>query len=54
MLGAKVGVFDTELRAQLGDAPETRDGLRRQLPSNISCNFSPGRAIFAKARLDSS
>src|ERR1700736_5686053 len=35
MLAAKVGVFDTELRAQVGDAPETREGFRRQLPSNI-------------------
>jgi hypothetical protein len=42
MLGAKVGVFDAELRAQLGDAPETRDGLRRQLPSNIFVQILAG------------
>jgi Pentapeptide repeats (8 copies) len=42
MLGAKVGVYDAELRAQLGDAPETRDGLRRQLPSNIFVQFLAG------------
>ncbi|MGB7043586.1 MAG: pentapeptide repeat-containing protein, partial [Methylocella sp.] len=42
MLGAKVGVYDAELRAQLGDAPETREGLRRQLPSNIFVQFLAG------------
>ncbi len=42
MLAAKVGVFDAELRAQLGDAPETREGLRRQLPSNIFVQFLAG------------
>jgi uncharacterized protein YjbI with pentapeptide repeats len=42
MLAAKVGVFDTELRAQLGDAPETRDAFRRQLPSNIFVQFLAG------------
>jgi uncharacterized protein YjbI with pentapeptide repeats len=42
MLAAKVGVFDAELRAQLGDAPETRKGLRRQLPSNIFVQFLAG------------
>jgi hypothetical protein len=42
MLGAKVGLFDAELRAQLGEAPETREGLRRQLPSNIFVQFLAG------------
>jgi uncharacterized protein YjbI with pentapeptide repeats len=42
MLGAKVGVYDAELRAQLGEAPETREGLRRQLPSNIFVQFLAG------------
>jgi hypothetical protein len=42
MLGAKVGVYDAELHAKLGDAPETREGLRRQLPSNISVQFLAG------------
>jgi hypothetical protein len=51
MLGAKVGVFDTELRAQLGDAPETRDGLRRQLPSNIFVQFLAGPGDIRKGGL---
>jgi uncharacterized protein YjbI with pentapeptide repeats len=42
MLAAKVGVFDAELRAQLGGAPETRDAFRRQLPSNIFVQFLAG------------
>ncbi|HMF07040.1 MAG TPA: hypothetical protein VKE72_08535, partial [Methylocella sp.] len=42
MLAAKVGAFDKELRAQLGNAPETREGLRRQLPSNIFVQFLAG------------
>jgi hypothetical protein len=39
MLGAKVGVYDAELRAQLGEAPETRE---------------PGRATSATAAWGSS
>jgi hypothetical protein len=35
MLAAKVGVYDAELRVQLGDAPEMRDAFRRQLTSNV-------------------
>ena len=42
MLGAKVGVFDAELNKQLGDAPDAREGLRRQLPSNIFVQFLAG------------
>lgn len=42
MLAAKVGVFDQELRAQLGSAPEAREGLRRQLPSNIFVQLLAG------------
>jgi hypothetical protein len=42
MLAAKVGVYDAELRRQLGDAPETRDAFRRQLPSNIFVQFLAG------------
>jgi uncharacterized protein YjbI with pentapeptide repeats len=42
MLGAKVGVFDAELNKQLGDAPYAREGLRRQLPSNIFVQFLAG------------
>ena len=51
MLGAKVGVYDAELRAQLGDAPETREGLRRQLPSNIFVQFLAGPGDIRKGGL---
>jgi hypothetical protein len=51
MLGAKVGVYDSELRAQLGDAPETREGLRRQLPSNIFVQFLAGPGDIRKGGL---
>ncbi|HXN88325.1 MAG TPA: hypothetical protein VN890_03055, partial [Methylocella sp.] len=51
MLGAKVGVYDKELRAQLGDARETRDGLRRQLPSNIFVQFLAGPGDIRKGGL---
>ena len=51
MLAAKVGVFDTELRAQLRDAPETREGLRRQLPSNIFVQFLAGPGDIRKGGL---
>ncbi len=51
MLGAKVGVYDAELRAQLGDARETRDGLRRQLPSNIFVQFLAGPGDIRKGGL---
>jgi len=51
VLGAKVGVFDTELRAQLGDAQETREGLRRQLPSNIFVQFLAGPGDIRKGGL---
>jgi uncharacterized protein YjbI with pentapeptide repeats len=42
MLGAKAGMFHDELFKQLPDAPEARDGLRRQLPSNIFVQFLAG------------
>jgi uncharacterized protein YjbI with pentapeptide repeats len=51
MLGAKVGVLDTELRAQVGDAPETTEGLRRQLPSNIFVQFLAGPRDIRKGAL---
>jgi hypothetical protein len=51
MLGAKVGVYDTELWAQLGKAPETRDGLRRQLPSNVFVQFLAGPRDIRKGGL---
>jgi hypothetical protein len=41
LLAGKVGVFDTELRAQITD-PEMRARLRRQLPSNIFVQFLAG------------
>ena len=42
MLVAKVGVYDAALRRQLGDAPETREAFRRQLPSNIFVQLLAG------------
>jgi uncharacterized protein YjbI with pentapeptide repeats len=51
MLGAKVGVYDAELRAQLGEVPETREGLRRQLPSNIFVQFLAGPGDIRKGGL---
>jgi uncharacterized protein YjbI with pentapeptide repeats len=51
MLAAKVGVYDAELLAQLGDAPETREGLRRQLPSNIFVQFLAGPGDIRKGGL---
>ena len=42
MLGAKAGVFHDELFKQLPDAPDAREGLRRQLPSNIFVQFLAG------------
>jgi hypothetical protein len=51
MLAAKVGVFDAELRRQLGDAPETQDAFRRQLPSNIFVQFLAGPRDIRKGIL---
>ena len=42
MLGAKAGVFHDELFKQLPNAPDVREGLRRQLPSNIFVQFLAG------------
>ena len=42
MLGAKAGVFHDELFKQLPDTPDAREGLRRQLPSNIFVQFLAG------------
>jgi len=51
MLAAKVGVYDAELKNQLGDAPETREGLQRQLPSNIFVQFLAGPRDIRKGGL---
>jgi hypothetical protein len=51
MLAAKVGVYDAELKSQLGDAFETREGLRRQLPSNIFVQFLAGPSDIRKGGL---
>ena len=51
MLGAKAGVYDAELRAQHRDAPETREGLRRQLPSNIFVQLLAGPEDIRKGAL---
>src|SRR5450631_376585 len=48
MLGAKAGVYDAELRARLPDSPETRERLRRQLPSNIFVQFLAGPGDIRK------
>jgi hypothetical protein len=53
MLAAKVGVYDAELRVQLGDAP-LRDAFRRQLRATFLFNFSPGRRTYARAYWGSS
>jgi uncharacterized protein YjbI with pentapeptide repeats len=42
LLGAKAGVFHDELFKQLPDAPDARERLRRQLPSNIFVQFLAG------------
>jgi hypothetical protein len=42
MLGAKAGRFHDRLYAQIPDADEIREGLRRQLPSNIFVQFLAG------------
>jgi hypothetical protein len=42
LLAAKVGRFEEELKQQLADAPETTEGLRRQLPSNIFVQLLAG------------
>ena len=42
MLAAKAGAFDAELKRQRPNAPETREGLRRDLPSNIFVQFLAG------------
>ena len=41
MLAGKVGVFHSELQAQIGDE-DTRTRLRRQLPSNIFVQYLAG------------
>jgi uncharacterized protein YjbI with pentapeptide repeats len=41
MLASKIHIFDTQLRAQIGD-PEVRTQLREQLPSNIFVQFLAG------------
>ena len=52
MLAAKVGKFEEELKKQvpdeLPDAPETKEGLRRQLPSNIFVQFLAGPSDIRK------
>jgi hypothetical protein len=44
MLAAKVGVFETELKNQVGGAAETKEYLRWQLPSNIFVQSLAGPA----------
>ncbi len=51
MLGAKAGVFHDELFKQLPDTPDAREGLRRQLPSNIFVQFLAGPEDIRKGGL---
>ncbi|HUI19819.1 MAG TPA: pentapeptide repeat-containing protein [Methylocella sp.] len=51
MLGAKARMFHDELFKQLPDAPDTREGLRRQLPSNIFVQFLAGPEDIRKGGL---
>jgi len=51
MLGAKARVFHDELLKQLPDAPDTREGLRRQLPTNIFVQFLAGPEDIRKGGL---
>lgn len=44
MLSAKVGVYNKELQKQLGDAAETKEYLRWQLPRNIFVQLLAGPA----------
>jgi hypothetical protein len=56
MLGAKVGRFKAELKEQLPRPEqdhETREGLRRQLPSNIFVQFLAGPRDIRKGCLGS-
>ena len=53
LLAAKAGRFSDELYAQLGDAADTREGLRRQLPSNIFVQFLAGPKDIREGRLGS-
>jgi uncharacterized protein YjbI with pentapeptide repeats len=51
MLSAKVGVFNKELQRQLGNAAETKEYLRWQLPSNIFVQILAGPALLRHGRL---
>jgi uncharacterized protein YjbI with pentapeptide repeats len=51
MLAAKVGVFETELKNQVGGATETKEYLRWQLPSNIFVQLLAGPAQLRGGRL---
>jgi uncharacterized protein YjbI with pentapeptide repeats len=42
MLAQKAGALDDEVNAHYGDAPDTREGFRRQLPSNIFVQLLAG------------
>ena len=44
MLAAKVGIYNKELHTQLGDAEQTKEYLRWQLPSNIFVQILAGPA----------
>jgi hypothetical protein len=51
MLAAKVGVFNRELQTQLGNAEETKEYLRWQLPANIFVQLLAGPERLRGGRL---
>ena len=51
MLAGKVGVFNKELRNQLGNGTEIKECLRWQLPANIFVQILAGPARLRKGRL---
>ncbi|MDQ6867023.1 MAG: pentapeptide repeat-containing protein [Pseudomonadota bacterium] len=51
ILGAKAWCFNEELINQLPGAPETWDGLRRQLPNNIFVQFLAGPGDIREGKL---
>jgi uncharacterized protein YjbI with pentapeptide repeats len=51
MLADKVGVFNEELKIQLGDATETKECLRWRLPANIFVQILAGPARLSKGKI---
>ena len=51
MLAEKAGVLDAAVNAQYGDTPDTCEGFRRQLPSNIFVQLLAGPGDIRKGGL---